>query len=214
MTAMKRAALLVLMLAFALCPLAGALAGDCSSVSCVPSGPDGNGMYTVSVQLEDGGALAMIQFALRYDPEKLECVSAAGGALLNGLEEATINADIPGKIYFVWDSLEPLEADGELMRLEMRLRTDEPAALSFDFEEDCIFARDDFSQIELFTNDAAVGETGTEETTGETAPAEEPAADETEAGGSWVLYAAAGAAIVLLAGAGFLAFWNKPRGKH
>lgn len=212
MTGMKRSLLFVLLLL--LCLPQGAYADGRSAVSCLPSEADENGLYTVSVELTDCAGLTMIQFSLRYDPEKMECVSASDGALLAGNTEATINTDMPGRIIFVWDSLEPLEANGELLHLELRLLTEDAAELSFDMAEDFIFARDDFSELELFTDGCMLGEAPSEETGGEAMTEEDGTAESPAAGISWPVIAAAAAAVAVLAVIAVLVLRKKSHGKH
>lgn len=135
-----------------------ALAAPATQVSCIANEPDAEGYFDVSVEIQQGRNLAMIQFALKYDPEIIKCVSAESGALLTDNQEPTVNTDIAGVIYFVWDSLEPLEQDGQLLLLHMKLLDSSSGEIGFNFEEDFIFALDDFTELDVLGYGCAVGE--------------------------------------------------------
>lgn len=139
-------AALLLMLLAALPEPVRAADEKSTEIVCEAQEADDDGVCDVSVELHNGAGIAMMQFALRYDPAMLACIDAESGELLSDTLPPDINTGIPGMIYFIWDALEPLESDGEVLHLRIQPLTETESWLEFDFGEDFIFADGDFEE--------------------------------------------------------------------
>lgn len=199
------------MIALVLVLSTSAYARECTELRCIAASPDDNGVCEVSVELLHGDGLAMMQFAMVYAPEKMECIGAEVGSLLASDIEPTINTTIPGEIYFVWDTLSPLEGDGQVLTLQMRLLEGKPVDLAFNMEEDFLFAYEDFTEIEVLGIGCVVG--ATMEEIQEALP--DVSLAESDANSQKVI--AIGAGTVFIVAAVFLVLFfgrKRPKGKH
>lgn len=106
--------------------------------------------YTVSVNISGNAGIEMLQFCLRYDNEKLELMSAAAGDAFLGTISPTISTNEAGRVYLVWDALNPLP-NGSLLLL--RFATKHNASgnvlLFFDGDYETIAADGDYTEITL-----------------------------------------------------------------
>lgn len=75
----------------------------------------------VSVSIEEGSDISMLQFALLYDSTKLALDSCAAGAVMAG-KEPTINDTMEGVVYFVWDDVVGLSAGGSILDLTFSVK--------------------------------------------------------------------------------------------
>ena len=108
-----------------------------------------NGICDVAVELVNAEGIAMMQFSLRYDPEKLAFLGSELGTVFTGGLAPTLNTLNSGEIVLSWDSLSPLQSDGTILLLHMRLLGAESATLYFGGDDDLVFARDDFEPIDV-----------------------------------------------------------------
>ena len=105
--------------------------------------------YDVIAELSGNNRIAMMQFCIYYDSEKLSCSGIEVGTIFQGNLAPTINAQIPGEIALSWDSLTSLQSEGTLLLLHMQLLGDESASLSFGTDDECVFADEDFTPINI-----------------------------------------------------------------
>ena len=81
------------------------------------------GESQVSIEVNGDTTISACQFVLLYDASALQLVSCEAGELLK--EDApTINTSIPGMIYFSWDSLTAIQADGSLLDITFTTTAD------------------------------------------------------------------------------------------
>lgn len=127
---------------------------------------------TVEILLKADGIqkAAMLQFAVQYDENSLECVSAVQGDVFQNNLAPTINAKIPGHVYFAWDSLNEIGENGTVMALRFRRITQDETAVTFDFSEEFLAVDSEFQSIDVNAEGVTVAQT-----------AEQPAQTETEA---------------------------------
>lgn len=130
-------------------------AAGSSEISFVTSGPDENGKVFVDVMIS-GGEPAMLQFCVAYDSDKLSCVSANAGSVFSGNLAPTINVT-EGKIFFVWDSLNPLKTGGTLLRIEFSQKAQGSASVWIDETEDVVIMDENFVDIGVIGRKTDVG---------------------------------------------------------
>lgn len=107
----------------------------------------GGGKSTVSVVISGETDPEMIQFCMNYDPEKMECISTSAGEILSGNNAPLVNVN-DGKIYFVWDSLDPIEEDGVLFQIEFKSIDDsEDADIFIETGKSFVIAGGDFKNV-------------------------------------------------------------------
>jgi len=96
----------------------------------------------IPVSISDMPELAMIQFCLRFDSEKITYSSFRTGSLLSGQGTPTINSNNPGKLYFVWDSTEALSGSGQIGTFVFTVNADTVGNtdVSIDMDEEIVFA--------------------------------------------------------------------------
>ncbi len=105
------------------------------------------GKSTVNVVLTGDTNPEMIQFCMNYDPEKMVCINALAGSALKGNSAPVINVK-DGKIYFVWDSLNPIKEDGVLLSVEFEsVDNKEDAEVSIESGKGLIVAGKDFKNV-------------------------------------------------------------------
>ncbi|MDO4542975.1 MAG: Ig-like domain-containing protein [Clostridia bacterium] len=129
-------------------------ANNIGSLKLISNGIDEEN-YLISVMLSDAGGAVAIQFAVVYEPEKLEFVSMNVGDCFESSTVPLMSHPNEGVIFFVWDSLSPLESGGELMNLTFMKR---PSAtgetiVSFDMSQEFIVVDSNYDQIELEIED-------------------------------------------------------------
>ncbi len=107
--------------------------------------------YTVSVNMRGGSCPQMLQFCISYDNKKLELVSVAQGEAFKGLPAPTVSNSDVGKIYLVWDALDPLP-DGTLLIMKLKAvdSAEGETTIYFDPKYETVAADGDYNEIELF----------------------------------------------------------------
>lgn len=78
-----------------------------------------DGTITVSVSVSGDNSIAGAQFALSYDADALELISAKNGAIVRGGISAT-NDEEPGSVVFIWSTLMGSKQPGELIQLTFK----------------------------------------------------------------------------------------------
>ena len=103
----------------------------------------------IPVTISDMPSLAMIQFCLRYDSEKLTYSDFLEGELLAGQEEPTFNSKNAGKLYFVWDSTEPLSGSGKIGTFIFQIKDSAVGStdVCIDPDEEIVFADDTYNNF-------------------------------------------------------------------
>ena len=103
----------------------------------------------VPVSISDMPDLAMVQFCIRYDSEKLTYSGFRAGEMLVGQGAPTINSRNAGKLYFVWDSTEVLPDSGCLgtFLFQTKDTAGGSADICIDTEEDIVFADSTFDVL-------------------------------------------------------------------
>lgn len=104
-----------------------------------------DGKIYVDVTISENDA-SMIQFCVDYDSESLECVSASAGSVFSGKSAPLINVT-EGKIFFIWDALEPLRDAGVLLRIEFELKVPADSEVGIDEDESFVVANSKFEEI-------------------------------------------------------------------
>lgn len=114
---------------------------------------------TVSMRATAGLDVAMMQFSVRYDAERLDLISANVGEAMHGLAAMTINTGIVGKVYVSWDTIaDPLIDEGSVIEMKFRIKEEAcgVAEIALDTEEEFIFARKDYSLLVIHPIDGGV----------------------------------------------------------
>lgn len=104
-----------------------------------------DGKIYVDVNISENDA-SMIQFCVEYDSESLECVSASAGDVFSGKTAPLINVT-EGKIYFIWDALEPLGDSGTLLHIEYALKAEKDSEVGIAEDESFVVANSKFEDI-------------------------------------------------------------------
>lgn len=93
------------------------------------------GETTVSVNISENSNAAVIQFALEFDPAKLQVVSASKGAVFAEESPDVEFYNNEGKIYFAWEGLEGLTGGGSVLDVTFKVleaaETGEELAVEF-----------------------------------------------------------------------------------
>ncbi|MBQ7874503.1 MAG: Ig-like domain-containing protein [Oscillospiraceae bacterium] len=122
-------------------------AAESAEISFNTVGPDENGKVFVDVVISGSSEPSMLQFCVAYDSEKLDCVSVNAGNAFSGNLAPTINA-AEGKIFFVWDSLNPINGSGTLLRIEFAPKAASlETSVWIDESEDFIVSDESFENI-------------------------------------------------------------------
>lgn len=112
---------------------------------------------TVSVDISENSGAAMLQFAIGFDPAKLEVQTVSVGNVFAGKSAPTINTRIAGRVYFAWDALESLQDSGTLMVLRFKkLEKDGNTSVFIDLNEEFVVFNENFEEIETSTPELAV----------------------------------------------------------
>lgn len=94
------------------------------------------GETTVSVNISENSNAAVLQFALKFDPTKLQVVSYSAGEAMNGFDKPVIREDnTEGLVYFAWEELEGLTEGGSVLDVTFKVleaaETGEELAVKF-----------------------------------------------------------------------------------
>ena len=94
---------------------AGAVTLSCETVTA-----SAGETASIDISIENNNNATCIYFAVEYDASKLTLEGCSdAGAVASG---ATINTDIAGIVYYVWDALNPVSGDGVLMTLNFTVK--------------------------------------------------------------------------------------------
>ena len=110
-----------------------------------------NAERTVSIHIEGAPAITGMQFTVQYDAEKLKLESFN---VPNGVFSCapTVNADDPGKVYFVWEDVSPLIADGAILNLTFSAYENAPEGdtpITFDQNDVFLIVDEEYKNIPL-----------------------------------------------------------------
>jgi len=114
--------LTALLLTAALLLSAPAASAASLSVNRPPGGVSAGESFAVTVELEGSEAFCAAQFILAFDREKLECVEASPGPLLEGMLSA-VNPDAPEGAAVAAVSTEPVQGGGVLGTFRFTAKT-------------------------------------------------------------------------------------------
>ena len=94
------------------------------------------GETTVSVNISENSNAAVLQFALKFDPTKLQVVSYSAGEAMNGFDKPVVREDnTEGLVYFAWEELEGLTEGGSVLDVTFKVleaaETGEELAVKF-----------------------------------------------------------------------------------
>ncbi|MBQ2997602.1 MAG: hypothetical protein IJD62_01225 [Oscillospiraceae bacterium] len=94
------------------------------------------GETTVSVNISENSNAAVLQFALKFDPTKLQVVSYSVGEAMNGFDKPVVREDnTEGLVYFAWEELEGLTEGGSVLDVTFKVleaaETGEELAVKF-----------------------------------------------------------------------------------
>lgn len=102
--------------------------------------------FNVTVEVDADLPVAMAQFEVIYDETHLQLVNIETGTFLTG--GPTVNGEIPGHIFFVWESLTPVESAGDWLICTFISNTDETPSVDVEKNDDLIFGSPDLEMME------------------------------------------------------------------
>ncbi len=110
---------------------------------------DGN-KYTITLNMNGEAGPEMLQFRLRYDPDKLHLDSADQGDVFKEYIQPTFSFKGDGYIYFIWDDLKPL-VNGQLFVMNFTVLDDVDGStfIGFDRDYESIAADGEYNIIDM-----------------------------------------------------------------
>lgn len=100
----------------------------------------------VDVNISKGGSPVMLQYCINYDSDALDCVSVTVGDAFKGNSAPIINKT-EGKIYFIWDSFNPIEDGGTMLKMEFKPKQEVKTSVGIDMTESFVVADASFNDI-------------------------------------------------------------------
>ncbi len=113
--------------------------------------------FTVTVTVKADLPIAMAQFELTYDETHLQLVNVATGTFLTG--GPTINDETPGHIYFVWESLTPVESAGDWLVCTFTSDADGIPSVDVEKTDNLIFGSPELEMMDVSVNHVTVAST-------------------------------------------------------
>ncbi len=104
------------------------------------------GNVCVDINISKDGDPVMLQYCVAYDSSALEIVSVTTGDAFSGNSSPVIN-QTDGKIYFIWDSFNPIEEGGTMLHVEFAPKTEEDTEVWIDRNESFVVADAYFNDI-------------------------------------------------------------------
>ena len=147
--------ILILFLLLTICP-AAARADSPLNITMTPQAM-GDGRWDVTVEAENLRGIAMMQFALEYEAGGLQCLGYDKGSVFDGNLDPLVNTGSEGMIYFSWDSLNSLSADGTVMTLHFMSTEGTETALHFDSSRPTVFAYSNYSSPDVSLSGCIIG---------------------------------------------------------
>ena len=132
-----------------------AFAAENAEISFDTYSSDGNGNVCVDVNISENGDPAMLQFCVAYDSSVLDIVSVTTGDAFSGNSSPVIN-QIDGKIYFIWDSFQPLEDGGTMLHVEFSQKSNKETEVWIDETESFVVADSSFNDIGVIEGQAEI----------------------------------------------------------
>lgn len=117
--------------------------------------------FTVTVTVKADLPIAMAQFEVAYDETHLQLVNVATGTFLTG--GPTINDETPGHIYFVWESLTPVESAGDWLVCTFTSDTDGIPSVDVEKNDDLIFGSPELEIMDVSVNHVPITSTDGDE---------------------------------------------------
>ncbi len=109
--------------------------------------------HIITVDLNGNAEIEMLQFCLCYDERTLELTKVGVGEVFENTNYPTISTQEKGRLYFVWEALDPIK-DGELLIIQFRKTSEDidgKTSLWFDTEYDTIAVDKNYNEIHLNT---------------------------------------------------------------
>lgn len=151
----------------------------------------GDGRWDVTIEAENLRGIAMMQFALEYEAGGLQCLGYDKGSVFDGNLDPLVNTGSEGMIYFSWDSLNSLSADGTVMTLHFMSTEGAETALHFDSSRPTVFAYSNYSSPDVSLSGCIIGapsaqpgDTGDEQASSNTPDPTPPAQTQPTASGT------------------------------
>lgn len=110
--------------------------------------------FNVTVEVDADLPVAMAQFEVVYDETHLQLVNVETGTFLSG--GPTVNGEIPGHIFFVWESLTPVESAGDWIVCTFISDTDETPSVDVEKGDGLIFESPDMEMMETNVSKAFI----------------------------------------------------------
>lgn len=110
--------------------------------------------FDVAVKVEGDALAAMAQFDLTYDSEKLSLLDVQSESRLKGTP--MFNQAIEGHIYFAWDNVTAVEAEGNWLYCTFRAEREGTAWISVAQSDYLLFGDADMNTYQVNVTDAAV----------------------------------------------------------
>lgn len=117
--------------------------------------------FNVAVAVKADLPVAMAQFELVYDKAHLQLVNVETGTFLTG--GPTVNDKTPGHIYFVWESLTPVEDAGDWLVCTFTSDTDIIPSVDIEKNDDLIFGSPELEMMDVSVNHVSIALTDEDE---------------------------------------------------
>lgn len=124
---------------------------------CAASLGGSDGAYVVSVSATGISSVIALQFTVTYDPETVNCMAAEAGRAFSNTLPPMINTLRPGYIYIAWDALQPLQSDGELLRISFLLKSDADVEITVANDSDLIFSDETYQELPISIVGCVIG---------------------------------------------------------
>ena len=160
---MKKIVSVFLLITMLICSSVFALAEETKELSFNTYDSEEGENICVDIVVSGTGNPAMMQFCVAYDSSILEVVSVSYGDAFTGAIAPVINIT-DGKIYFIWDSLNPLGGNGTVLHIVYRQKNEKGTSVYIDQNESFVVADSSFNDIGFVNGEAKIGNTSSETT--------------------------------------------------
>lgn len=109
----------------------------------------------VDVNISKDGNPVMLQYCVAYDSSALEVVSVTTGDAFSGNSSPLVNPT-DGKIYFIWDSFDPIKEGGTMLHVEFAPKTEDKTEVWIDETETFVVADSSFNEIGTVSGKAEI----------------------------------------------------------
>ena len=125
----------------------------------------------VTVKVPDDVKVAMAQFDLSYDSERLTLLDVKAGDCLKG--EPTINSSTEGHIYIAWENTTAVQAKGEWLYCDFRAEEEGTAWVSIEQNPSLLFADGSMNPYQVLSTDKMILIQGKKEALSDTVAADQ-----------------------------------------